>query len=75
MDQDRGAQQEHALDTGGAGRGKGRELGVVDKESDLDLLCVVPKHVTRADFFNTLFDLLRKKVKLKDYTKGSLQKK
>ena len=38
------------------------KLGVVDKESDLDLLCVVPKHVTREDFFNNLFDLLRKKV-------------
>jgi len=37
------------------------KLGVVDKESDLDLLCVVPKHVTRADFFNNLYDLLRKK--------------
>ena len=44
------------------------KLGVVDKESDLDLLCVVPKHVTRADFFNNLYDLLRKKVKTTYYT-------
>ena len=39
------------------------KLGVVDKESDLDLLCVVPKHVTREDFFNNLYELLRKKVR------------
>ena len=41
------------------------KLGVVDKESDLDLLCVVPKHVTREDFFNNLYELLRKKVRNK----------
>ena len=34
------------------------KLLVVDKESDLDLLCVVPKHVTREDFFKNLYDLL-----------------
>ena len=39
------------------------KLSVVDKESDLDLLCVVPKHVTRDQFFTTLYDLLLKKVK------------
>ena len=38
------------------------KLGVVDKESDLDLLCVVPKHVTREDFFSQLYDHLNKKV-------------
>ena len=38
------------------------KLGVVDKETDLDLLCVVPQHVTREDFFNNLYELLRKKV-------------
>jgi len=37
------------------------KLLVVDKESDLDLLCVVPKHVTREAFFKTLFELLVKK--------------
>ena len=37
------------------------KLLVVDKVSDLDLLCVVPKHVTREDFFKNLYDLLMKK--------------
>jgi len=37
------------------------KLSVVDKESDMDLLCVVPKHVTRDSFFTTLFDHLGKK--------------
>ena len=37
------------------------KLLVVDKESDLDLLCVVPKHVTREDFFKNLYELLMKK--------------
>ena len=37
------------------------KLLVVDKESDLDLLCVVPKHVTREDFFKNFYDLLIKK--------------
>ena len=40
------------------------KLSVVDKESDLDLLCVVPKHVTRDQFFTTLYDLLLKKVRM-----------
>ena len=34
------------------------KLEVVDKESDLDLLCVVPKHVTREAFFKTLYQQL-----------------
>ena len=38
------------------------KLSVVDKESDLDLLCVVPKHVSREDFFTNLYDQLFKKV-------------
>ena len=38
------------------------KLSVVDKDSDLDLLCVVPKHVSRDDFFSNLFDQLAKKV-------------
>jgi len=37
------------------------KLSVVDKESDLDLLCVVPKHITREAFFHTLYDNLGKK--------------
>jgi len=37
------------------------KLLVVDKESDLDLLCVVPKHVTREAFFKSLYELLMKK--------------
>merc|ERR1719508_731742 len=37
------------------------KLQVVEKESDLDLLCVVPKHVTREDFFENLYELLAKK--------------
>ena len=38
------------------------KLSVVDKESDLDLLVVVPKQVSREDFFRSLFDQLAKKV-------------
>jgi len=37
------------------------KLSVVDKESDMDLLCIVPKHVTRESFFKTLYDHLGKK--------------
>merc|ERR1719357_1253457 len=37
------------------------KLSVVDKESDLDLLCVFPYHVTREAFFNVLYELLAKK--------------
>ena len=37
------------------------KLSVVDKESDLDLLCVVPKHITREAFFHTLYKNLGKK--------------
>merc|ERR1712142_923039 len=37
------------------------KLSVVDKESDMDLLCVVPKHVTRESFFTTLYEHLSKK--------------
>ena len=39
------------------------KLSVVDKESDLDLLCVMPKLVTRENFFSSLYDLLSKKVR------------
>merc|ERR1719508_190019 len=37
------------------------KLQVVEKESDLDLLCIIPKHVTREDFFKNLYELLAKK--------------
>jgi len=37
------------------------KLQVVDKESDLDLLCAVPKHVAREDFFKNLYEQLAKK--------------
>jgi len=37
------------------------KLSVVDKESDLDLLCVVPRHITREAFFHTLYENLGKK--------------
>merc|ERR1719369_62253 len=34
------------------------KLGVVDRESDLDLLCVVPHCVTREHFFDNFYELL-----------------
>ena len=34
----------------------------MDKESDLDLLCVVPKHISRDNFFISLYEQLHKKV-------------
>jgi len=37
------------------------KLSVVDKESDLDLLCVVPKHISRDNFFISLYEQLLKK--------------
>ena len=42
------------------------KLSVVDKESDLDLLCVVPKHVTREAFFNTLYENIGRKEEVTD---------
>ena len=39
------------------------KLSVVDRESDLDLLCVLPKLISRENFFSTLFDQLLKKVR------------
>ena len=38
------------------------KLGVIDCESDLDLLCVVPGHVTRNSFFTSLYHRLQNKV-------------
>ena len=42
------------------------KLEVVDKESDLDLLCVVPKHVSRDDFFCNLYSQLNKKAEVQE---------
>ena len=39
------------------------KLSVVDRESDLDLLCVLPKLISRENFFSTLYDQLLKKVR------------
>ena len=38
------------------------KLSVVDCESDLDLLCVVPSQVTRTSFFTTFYHALQNKV-------------
>ena len=38
------------------------KLSVIDCESDLDLLCVVPRHVTRTSFFTSLYHRLQNKV-------------
>ena len=38
------------------------KLSVIDCESDLDLLCVVPSHVTRPSFFTALYYMLQNKV-------------
>ena len=37
------------------------KLGVVERDSDLDLLAVVPRHVTREDFFTNFYHHLAKK--------------
>jgi poly(A) polymerase len=34
-------------------------LGVHDKGADIDALCIVPRHVTRKDFFSVFFEALR----------------
>ena len=38
------------------------KLSVIDYESDLDLLCVVPSHVSRISFFTAFYHRLQNKV-------------
>ena len=38
------------------------KLSVIDCESDLDLLCVVPSHITRISFFTAFYHRLQNKV-------------
>ena len=40
------------------------KLSVIDSESDLDLLCVVPSHVTRSNFFSSFYQRLQNKVRI-----------
>ena len=41
-------------------------LGVVDRDSDLDLLAVVPRHVTRDDFFQEFYMHLAKRAEVSE---------
>ena len=43
------------------------KLSVIDKHSDLDLLCVFPKHVSRARFFRKFYTILQEKVRCSLY--------
>lgn len=43
-------------------------LGVYGPGSDIDTLVVVPKHVTREDFFNLFVEILRKRPEMEDIT-------
>lgn len=44
-------------------------LGVHSKGADIDVLCVVPRHVTRKDFFSDFYDMLNQDVDVKELTK------
>jgi len=44
-------------------------LCVVDNDSDLDLLCVIPRHVTSEAFFSRLYEQLRKKEEITELRK------
>ncbi|KAK6089331.1 hypothetical protein P3W45_001654 [Vairimorpha bombi] len=44
-------------------------LGVHSKGADIDVLCVVPKHVTRKDFFSDFYELLSQDYDVKELTK------
>ncbi|GFQ91216.1 poly(A) polymerase alpha [Trichonephila clavata] len=41
-------------------------LGVHTKGSDIDILCVAPRHVERSDFFTSFVELLRKQPEVQD---------
>ncbi|XP_012532462.1 poly(A) polymerase type 3 [Monomorium pharaonis] len=41
-------------------------LGVHHKGADIDALCVVPRHIYRADYFTSFFDLLRTQEEVTD---------
>ena len=43
-------------------------LGVHDEGSDIDTLCVVPKHVTREDFFDTMYKMLQGRPEVSELT-------
>ena len=42
------------------------KLGVVERDSDLDLLAVVPKHISREDFFASFYQHLAKKTEVSE---------
>lgn len=44
-------------------------LGVHDKGADIDALCVVPRHVSRKDFFTIFYDSLSKDPNITDISK------
>ncbi|KAF9762623.1 Poly(A) polymerase pla1 [Nosema granulosis] len=44
-------------------------LGVHSKGADIDVLCIVPKHVSRKDFFVDFYAMLEKSSEIKDLTK------
>lgn len=44
-------------------------LGVHDKGADIDVLCVVPRHVTRKDFFSIFYEILAKDPQVSELSK------
>lgn len=44
-------------------------LGVHDKGADIDALCIVPRHVTRTDFFTHFYEELKKDANIEGVTK------
>ncbi|GFY67889.1 poly(A) polymerase gamma [Trichonephila inaurata madagascariensis] len=41
-------------------------LGVHSKDSDIDALCIAPRHVERSEFFTSFIELLQKQPEIKD---------